>query len=105
MGLLGLLNQSLSVYSKSSYSADGREVVGSATTVLARFQAKTKNIMSPNGAVITIVAVAYVGPSAVIEVEDKVVYSGSNYKVYSKYPVPDGSGNINHFKLELTRWL
>lgn len=104
MSLLGLLNQTIVVYPKSSYSAQGREVVGGGTNVLARVQAKHRNIMTALGAILTIEAVVYVAPSASINTEDKVTFSGQTYKVYSKYPVVDGQGETNHYKLELIRW-
>lgn len=104
MSVLSLLNQTIVVYPKSSYSAQGREIVGGATNVRARVQAKNKNVMTPTGAILTIEAVVYILPTASVNVEDKVTYSGQTYKVYSKYPAVDGQGETNHYKLELIRW-
>ena len=104
MSLAGLLNQSIVIYTKSSYNSQGREVLGGVNTVRARVQPKSKNVMSPTGAILTIAAIAYVLPNTTVSVDDKVTYDSSAYKVYSKYPVADGQGTINHIKLELIRW-
>ena len=100
----GLLNQTITIYGKTSYTAQGREVVGAGTSIQARFQAKQKNVMSPTGAIITIAATAYVAADTVVAIDDRVIYDSQTYKVYSKYKVADGQGNINHIKLDLLLW-
>lgn len=104
MSFTGLLNQSLTVYNKSSYGADGREVVGSGSTVKARVQPITKRKLLPNGSVINIDAIAYVNNDATIATDDRVAYNSQQYKVLSTYPVPDGTGDTHHIKLELIKW-
>lgn len=105
MSLNGLLNQTIVVYGKTSYNAYGREVVsGSATSVKARFQPQTKTRLLPNGAVLTIDAVAYVPANTTINVDDRVDVGTTRYKVLAKYPTPDGQGNTNHIKIELIKW-
>jgi hypothetical protein len=102
--IAGLLNQTITIYSRTSYNAQGREVLSSGTTAVARVEAKSKNRMSPTGAIVTIAATAYVLPTVTIEIDDKIAVGTANYKVFAKYPVPDGQGNINHIKLELLKW-
>lgn len=104
MSVAGLLNQTIVIYGKTSYNAQGREVVGAGVSVSARVQPKTKNIMSPTGAILTIDAVIYVGPDTTVNVDDKLTYDGQTYKVYSKYRVAGFGGTINHLKLEVIKW-
>lgn len=101
----GLLNQTITIYNQSSYDDFGEVVVGSGTLAKARVQLQMKQRILPNNAVITIDGVAYVPLGTSVSVDDKVTYGGTDYKVLAKYPVPDGQGNTNHIKLELTKWL
>lgn len=100
----GLFNQTITIYGKSSYNAQGREIVGSGVAVQARFQAKQKNVMSPTGAIITIAAIAYVASDTSVNIDDKVTYDGQTYKVYAKNKATDGQGNVNHIRLDLLKW-
>jgi|SRR3990167_2329743 len=104
MGINSLLNQTISIYSKSGYNAYGRETVGTATSVQSRFQKKTKQKLLPNGSVIMIEAICYISSDTTIAVDDKITYGGVDYKVYGIYAAVDGSGDTNHYKLELTKW-
>ena len=104
MSLNGLLNQTLSVYNKSSFDAYGREVVGTATDIKARVQQTTKQRLLPTGALITIEIVAYVKSDASVNVGDRIKYDSKYYKVYGRYAAVDDTGNVDHYKLELTKW-
>lgn len=104
MSIKGLLNQTISIYSKSGYNAYGRETVGSATEVQARFQKKTRQKLLPNGSLVTIEAIVYIPSDTTIAVDDKITYGGVDYKVYGIYSAIDGTGDTNHIKLEVTKW-
>lgn len=104
MSLEGLLNQTITIYSKSSYNAQGREVVGSGTDVDARVQETTKRKMLPSGSLITIDIIAYVGASTTVETDDRVDYNGGKFKVHGKYNAVGGNGAVDHIKLELIKW-
>ena len=104
MSINGLLNQTITIASKSGYNAYGRENVGAGTSVKARFQKKTKQRLLPNGSVIMIEATVYVPADTTIAIDDKITYDSVNYKVFGIYDAVDGGGDINHKKLELTRW-
>lgn len=104
MSIEGLLNQTITIYSKSAFSADGRASFTTETEVDARFQATTKQRVLPNNALITILAIAYVPSDTVVNIDDKVSYGGVNYKVFGKYAAIDGDGCTNHIKLELIKW-
>lgn len=104
MSINGLLNQQITIASKTGYNAYGRESVGSGATVQARFQKNVKQKLLPNGSLITIEATVYVPSDTVVVVDDKVTYGGVDYKVYGIYTAVDGTGKTNHLKLELVKW-
>lgn len=110
MSLLGLLNQTITIYAKSSYGADGREIVGAGVTAKSRFQLVSKRTLLPRnqtnstGSVIEIDAIAYVPASTTVATDDKVSYGGSNYKVITRYAVPGAQGTMEFIKLELQKW-
>lgn len=104
MAIEGLLNQTITLYGKSSYNAEGREVVGSGTSVSARIQPKTKRRLLPDGSVITVDAVVFVASSVTINTDDRIAYGGDQYKVLAVYPVPGGDGSTHHKEVELIKW-
>ena len=104
MSLSGLLNQNIVVYNKTGYSSSGREVQGGNTTVNCRFQAKTKQRLMPNGSLINILALVFLPAGTSINIDDKVTYSGYDYKVFSIENAVDGTGNTNHIEVELIKW-
>ena len=102
--ITGLLNQTITVYGKSSYNAEGREVVGSGTSVKARIQPKIKRRLMPNGSVVNIDAIAFVNNDATVDTDDRVDLGSDKYKVAGKYSVPGADGNTDHIELELIKW-
>lgn len=105
MSITGLLNQTLTLYGKSSYNSEGREVVGSGSSVKCRFQRTTKRRVLPDGSLLTIDAIVYVAGDTSINTDDKVTFGGDNYKVAGIYSAVDGAGSTNHLKLELIKWI
>lgn len=104
MSLAGFLNQTITVYTKSSYNAYGREVVGSGTDYPALVQPTTKQRLLPDSSLITIDAIAYIEPTTPVEVDDRVAFSSIQYKIHGKYTAVDGAGKTDHIKLELIKW-
>lgn len=104
MSVNSLLNQQISIVTKTGYNAYGRETVSTATTVQARFQKNVKQKLLPNGSLITIEATVYVPADTTVGIDDKVSYASTDYKVYGIYTAIDGVGDTNHLKLELVKW-
>lgn len=104
MSVNGLLNQQITITSKTGYNAYGRETVGAAATVQSRFQKDTKQRLLPNGSLVTILATVYVPADTTVVVDDKVSYGNVDYKVFGIYTAVDGQGDTNHLKLELVKW-
>jgi len=105
MSVSGLLNQTGTLYNRSTYGADGREAFGAGSTVRLRMQPKAKRLLMPDGSVYTIDAIAYIGPSVVLSTDDKLVYNNITYKILDIYLVPGRNGQTNHQELRLVKWL
>lgn len=104
MAVTDMFNQTVTLYSRSSYNKYGKLVVGAGTDYKARFQEETRDVLGATGDVIHIVGTVYVPATVTIAVNDKVTYSGNDYKVFQKYSAVDGTGTSNHIKLELIKW-
>lgn len=104
MSLTGLLNQTITLYSKTSYNKFGREVVGTGVDYYARVQLVTKSRLLPNGQTVLINLIVYIKPSVTVNINDKVTYDSVDYKVFGVSKPVDGTGTLHHTKLELTRW-
>jgi len=105
MSFKSLLNQQITTYARNGYDAYGRESVGSATTVQARFQRTSKQRLQPNGTLMTIDGVVYIATASNIAIGDKITHDSNNYKVIGRYDAIDGTGNTQHVKLEVVKWL
>ena len=104
MAVTDFFNQTITLYNRSSYDKFGKMVVGSGTSVSARVQENTKDVVLTNGQIITILATVYVAPATTVSVNDKVTYDSTNFKVHRKYKTVDGLGTVSHIKLELIKW-
>lgn len=102
MSVNGLMNQTITIASKSGYDAYGRVTTSTETTIKARVQQTTKQKFLANGDVILISAIAYVPSDTTVEIDDAVTVGSREYSVYGKYEAVDGGGRINHIRLELT---
>jgi len=104
MSILGLLNQEITLTSKSGYGRKGRPTFSGAVAVKSRFEAKTKRILQPDGSVLSIDAIVIVPKGTTVVTDDKVTYDSNDYKVVDVFKVPDGTGNTNHKELRLVKW-
>jgi hypothetical protein len=104
MSIGNLLQQTITIYSKTSYGSDGRPAVGTGTEVSARFQPKQVRKPLPNGDVLVVDAIAYVPADTTIATDAKVTYDSVTYRVLNVYKTPDGKGNTKFIRLELAKW-
>ncbi len=104
MSVGNLLNQTITIYGKSTYDGYGRPTLGSGTDVRARFQPKQSRKLLPNGDVMTIDALAYVPADTTIATDDKITYDSQTYKVIDLYETPDGKGNVAFIRVQLAKW-
>lgn len=98
------MNQTITLYSQSSYNRYGREVVGSGTNYKARVQEVSRARLLPNGEQVNINLIAYLKSSITVAIDDRVTYNSEEYKVFSVSKPVDGQGTVNHTKLELIKW-
>lgn len=104
MSFNSLLNQDITLYTKSGYNRYGRETVGSGVTHCVRVERTSKARLLPNGEQVMINAICYMKPNVTINEDDKVTYDGTNYKVFGVYTAVEGEGNTHHKKVELIKW-
>lgn len=109
MSFSGLLGQNLTIYNTASKDRYGREQVGSGTSVNARFQKTSKPTFEYSGrgsreVQYVITGIAYVKSDTTVNEGDKVTYDSINYRVHAISKVVDGTGNVHHKRLELTKW-
>jgi hypothetical protein len=104
MSIAGFFNQDLTIYTRSSYDAFGREVAGAGTAVKGRVQQTNKQRLLPNNSLITIELLADVGSSVTVSIDDKVTFDSVDYKVFGIKTAVDGAGVTHHKQLELIKW-
>lgn len=101
MSVNGLMNQTITIASKSGFDGYGRVTTSTGATIKARVQQTTKQKFLANGDVILITALAYVPADTTVEINDVITVGDREYSVYGKYEAVDGGGRINHIRLEL----
>lgn len=104
MSINNLLNQTITRYSGGSYGADGKPTYGTGSSILCRFENKTKRILLPNGQMLTIDAFAVVNPDTTFTTDDRVTYNLIDYKVVDVFQAIDDLGNTHHQELRLVKW-
>lgn len=104
MSIKSLLNQSLTKYIKTGYSADGRVSFSASSTIKARIEPKQKRVLQPDGSILVSDAVAMVLPDVSINTDDKLSYNGVDYKVIDIFEVPGETGDTHHKELKLQKW-
>lgn len=104
MSIKSLLNQSVTIYNRSGYGADGEFTYSTGTSVDSRFEAKTKRVLLPNGDILAIDAFVIVGPDVTVNTNDKITYGSDDYRVVDIFAVPDDTGDTHHKELGLAKW-
>lgn len=104
MSYSGLLNQTITLKTKTGLDRHGRETVGAGASHPARFQRKRKNIMDSSGNIIAIDGVVFVKSSLTVTNDDEIVYGGDSYKVVGRRDSIGFSGATHHQTLELKLW-
>lgn len=104
MTVRAFFNQIMTVYPKASYNRYGRVVTTTGTEENCRFQKGTRSVLMPNGQTKVIEGIIYTKAGLSVNINDRIDYAGDKYQVFSKSEPVDGSGNVNHLKLELTKW-
>lgn len=104
MPINALLNQTITVYNKSSLDKFGRESFGSGSSVKARMEVSRKSRLLPTGDTMTIDAKCFLSSAATVSRGDKVSYDSVDYKVTDIHKAIGGNGAVHHLELELQKW-
>lgn len=104
MSIAGLLNQTITIKAKTGLNRYGRETVGAAITVSARFQSTTKTILLATGDSITLDGYIDVGASTVVATNDRITYNGNDYRVHSRKEAIGRNGHVHHITLGVALW-
>jgi len=102
--LNNLMHQSVIKHVKTGYDAQGRETTGVTSTLVCRFVEQPKSRLLPNQQIQVIDATMYIDGGAEIEINDKVVYEGNNYKVHAVIPNRGRRGTVHHTTCELIKY-
>lgn len=105
MSLAGLLNQTITIYNRTSFDEYGRATLSSGTDVVGRFERHQKVKLLADGKVNNIEAICYIPAGTTVAINDKISYDGTYYKVMDRIDATDGAGKTHHIKLELIRWV
>lgn len=100
-----LLNQTITRYAKTGYSADGRRTTSLGVDESARVEIKQKRRMLPNGSMITVDGVAFLKSTSSMTDDDRFVYDGIEYRVFSISKIPGANGNTDHIEIEFVKAL
>lgn len=103
MSYSSLLNQTITRYPKTGYSADGRRTTSTGVDELARVELKQKRRLLPNGSVIVVEGKAFLKKNSSMTDDDRFVYDNVEYKVYSVYKVPGANGQVDHIEIEFVK--
>lgn len=104
MSYNSLLNQTVTIYPKTGYTAYGRERLDTSFTVLARLNNKSIIKLTPKGSTVTVDAIMHLPVGTAIANDDQVEFGSVRYKVLEVNPGIDGRGNTRILKVQLVKW-
>jgi hypothetical protein len=99
-----LLRQTCVVYTAGAQDRFGKNEYGTGVSYACRFQSTSRIIKDQKGEKTPIVAVFTLAASAVVSINDKVVFNGESYRVMMFDPAIDGRGITRHYKMSVSRW-
>lgn len=97
------LNQQVQRKAKGSFDDFGKPVLGSSSTIQARFVAGTKRVKKADGSEYIIDAELWIKPDQTMNLDDVIVYESINYKVVNIYSPRWLNWEKSHKKVELVR--
>jgi len=100
-----LLNQTITRYAKTGYSADGRRTTASGIDEKARVELQQKRRLLPNGSMIAVAGRAFLKATSEMTDDDRFVYDGIEYRVFSISKIPGGNGNTDHIEIDFVKAL
>lgn len=105
MSFTGLLNQTISVYNRTTRDLHGKLSFGTAASVSARVERKYGlTIITKENDKEPIDAVVFVPAGTAVENSDKIVYDSQTYRVVKRLDQVGRGGDIHHVELFIQRW-
>lgn len=104
MAYNGLLNQTITLSSHTSYDEYGSTQFGTAVSYNARVQLKREEIKLENDQVVELLGRVFLPATATIAINDKLSFNGIDYKVVNIEPKIVGNGSTHHLEVDITKW-
>lgn len=105
MSLRGLLRQSVIIKNPTGTSdRHGKDTLGSATTVRARFERKYKIIYSADKEKTPIHGICIVNPDTDVEIGAQLEFDGQKYRVLERNDATGRKGDVHHYELMCQYW-
>lgn len=104
MSVASLSGQSITIYPQGTRDKYNKLTWGTGVANACRFQKVSQVMLTANRESEPIDGIAIINGNPTVEVGDKAVYSGDNYKVMSKKENIDGRGNVHHVTLKVQKW-
>lgn len=102
--LSNLLNQTVTAYPKTGLDDYGRTKTNGSVDYPARVTEVTRRILLPNGETVTIDALVIIDSNPDVDVEDRLDYNGTKYKVAGKKVAIDGQGETHHITFQCMKY-
>lgn len=104
MSIDHLLKQSCTISAKGGQNKVGQTSFGAAVTYSCRFQKTNRTIVTSQSEKEPIDGIVFLPSSASFNLEDKLVFAGTSYRVMRIEPMVDGAGATRHFEAMVQRW-
>lgn len=105
MSFNGLLKQTITLRNKSgTRDKQGQPGYASPSSLSARVQRTHKTIATADRDRTPIHAIVFIGPSTEPEIDSKVTYDGTDYRVMAVEDVVGRNGQTHHFELMCQLW-
>lgn len=99
-----LLKQSCTVSTAGVVDKFNKLTYAAPTTYKCRFQKTTRVIATPQNEKTPIDGLVWLVRSAVVAINDKLIFGGVNYKVMRIEPIVDRNGTTRHLELMVQIW-
>lgn len=105
MSLASLLNQTGTLYSKSTKDLAGRPSQVNGRSIRCRFEQVKKTIVTQAGKTEPIDGLAFFAGDETATPGDKFVFSSQNYRIMKVAPIIVGGGQTHHLEAFLQLWV
>lgn len=105
MSLYSLLRQTISIQNRSgARDKQGQPAFGSASSLRARVQKTHKTIATSERDRTPVHAIIFVGPETEPQIDAKITYETTEYRVLAVEAVPGRDGRTHHYEIMAQLW-